>query len=243
MRTCSIDDLGKSYPAIRDRIPSGFTRNSTQTSHWHTACLIDSFLTVRNHHMKRILLAVAGLGAVAFANAGTYTFVPNPANLDNLDHYKYYSWGINWALPQTEVITEATLKIKNIYDWTEEENDHLFTHLLDHPPLGFKTYTDDQGGGDAWAGQGVLIGDFSDPQGGSPRGYDLVYKFSELGVLDKLNQFVQDGRFGFGFDPDCHYFNDGATFTIKTESVPEPVSLVAVGAAVLGIARKRFARK
>ncbi|MBS1724753.1 MAG: PEP-CTERM sorting domain-containing protein [Armatimonadetes bacterium] len=191
----------------------------------------------------RSLFVSAVLSAAAFVHAGTYKFIPNPANLDNLDHYKYYSWGIQWAKPENEVITEAVLEIKNIYDWQVEEGDHLYTHLLDNPPAGFKTYNDDQGGGDNWDGAGPLVGDYQDPQGGSPRGYNLVYRFSELSLLDDLDKFVKDGKFGFGFDPDCHYFNDGASFTVTTESVPEPFSIAAMGAGLIGLARRRFVKK
>lgn len=193
--------------------------------------------------MNRLLITLAALGVVGAAHAGTYTFVPNPANLDNLDHFKYYSWGINWTKPQNEVIVEAVLKIKNIYDWQEEEGDHLYVHLLNNPAAGFTTFQDDEGGGDNWAGQGPVVGTWSDPHGGNPMNFDLVYKFSEVGLVDDLDNFVQNGRFGFGFDPDCHYFNDGASFTITTQAVPEPVSLIAIGAGVLGLARRRFARK
>lgn len=192
--------------------------------------------------MNRLLTIGAALCAVGTANAAVYVFTPNPANLDNLDHYKFYSWGIDWQLPANEVIVEAELKIKNIYDWIEED-DHLYTHLLDNPQLGFQTFTDDQGEGDNWDGDGPLIGVFSDPAGGQATGYNLVYKFSELGLIDDLNLAVADGRFGFGFDPDCHYFNDGAKFKITTAPVPEPASMIAIGVGIVGLSRRRLLRK
>jgi hypothetical protein len=104
------------------------------------------------------IVVVAGLiwvpvGADA---AQTFPFNPDPINLHNLPHAFYYTWGINFNLPQGEVITGATLTFKNIYDWTVEE-DALYIHLLDNPTSGVHAWKDYQGEGDNFNGQGVLI--------------------------------------------------------------------------------------
>lgn len=178
----------------------------------------------------------------ATANANFYSFTPNPSDGGDLDHYTYNSWGIQWSVPQNEVIVDAVLTIRNIWDWTEEE-DVLYTHLLDSPQMGFVSYQDDQGGGDAWAGQGPKIGQWSDPVGGHARNFDLVYRFSDLGLVDDLQAFVQDGKFGIGFDADCHYFNDGIKLKIETKPVPEPASMLAMGSGVLALMRARKLRR
>lgn len=188
---------------------------------------------------SRFLALLGGLTVVGAAQAGTYTFKPTPEDLDDLDHYDYVSWGINFTVPTNEVITEATLTIKNIYDWEAEAGDILYINLLNQPELGVKKFPDDQGGGNAWANAGPLVGTWTDPAGGSPTGFDLVFKMSEVGLLNTFKNFVADGRVGFGFDPDCHYYNDGVKLVVNTAAVPEPATLAGLGIGIAAWIRKR----
>jgi hypothetical protein len=58
-----------------------------------------------------------------------------------------------------------------------------------------------------------------------------------------LETYAMNGIFGFGFDPDCHYNNDGVTLTIETSvPVPEPTVglLVTVGLGLFGRRLKRI---
>lgn len=194
--------------------------------------------------MKNLAL-IAALAAVATANAGTYTFTP-PGNSDlsDLDHYDAYKWGINFNVPTNEVITGATLEIKNIWDWTVEQ-DILYVDLVNlsaanTSQLGVKRFYDNQASGDYFAGQGVRVGTWSDPIGGVNTGFDLKFDFATQGVLDELKTYAADGFFALTFDPDCHYFNDGVKLKITTEAVPEPASMVGLAVAGAALLRKKF---
>lgn len=203
--------------------------------------------------MKNLIVAIIIVLAcsITSAYATTYNFFPSPQDLYELEHQSYYTWGIRWSIPAGEQITEATLTYYNIYDWTTESNDRLFTHLLDNPLNGTRSYTDNEGGGDNFSGQGYLVGNWTDPNGGSPTNFNLTYTFSSLGLLDELTAFLNSpynisnssrANFGFGIDPDCHYYNSNITFSITTRSVvPEPttISLLLLGMFGLGLFNKK----
>jgi hypothetical protein len=193
---------------------------------------------MKKREMRTLLCAIAlGLAAATSANAGLTVFQPTPNDLSDLPHEYYFTWGINLTLAQDEKITAAKLTFTNIWDWTKESGDHLFVHLLDNIKSGSRSYVDNQGGGDNFAGKGALVGDWSDPVGGKSQNFDLVFDFGSLELLGVLKDFALTApgknkvNFGFGIDPDCHYYNDGVTFTMTTETtcpiihIPEPATL------------------
>jgi hypothetical protein len=203
--------------------------------------------------MKKLMLIVAFLITsvltVSAVAVTTYPpFKPSPIDLSDLPHQYFYTWGINFSLPQNEKITGAVLTYYNIYDWTNETGDALYTHLLDNPASGVVAIKDDEGGGDNFSGQGVLVDTWTDTQGGAPRNpkFDLVYNFNAT-LLAKLNEYVgtpngTQANFGFGIDPDCHYYNDKIEFVITTSpTIPAPgaVFLGSIGVAIVGWLRKR----
>lgn len=183
------------------------------------------------------MAAILLMSAVA-ANARDYTFTPNPANLDDLEHGYYYAWMISWTPPAGETIVGAHLSIANINNWTLEPNANwLYTHLIDSTPKhGTKLsssvwrWEDDERGGDNWAGNGKWIATYTD---NSTASENLSYDLGAQGLLDDLNSYAADGSFGFGFDPDCHYYNCGVSLSITTAPVPEPTGIMVLATGML----------
>lgn len=176
-----------------------------------------------------------------------YQFIPSPADLYDLDHYKYYTWGITPNIPAGQQIISATLSIKNINNWQVEE-DKLYIHLLDYATLGVTQFDDNQGGGDnfaTWPGDDILLDTFTDLNDYPGPAQNYVFNFNGSQLASLQSYITNDGRFGFGFDPDCHYWNDGVKFKIKTQTVvPEPAtSLLFVSGMMgaLGLRRKKLA--
>ena len=194
-----------------------------------------------------LVILLLGVSGSAFAVTRVYDpFIPTPSDLYDLEHAKYYSWGISFALPEEEEITKATLYIYRLNNWAWESGDTLFIHLLDNPAVGVTTFNDtDSNNGhppayDNWTGQGVLIAAYHDYNEGVA--VDKTYKLHDIGLVPTLTAYIRNNdRFGFGFDPDCHYYNCGIKFVIETEveykqpPVPEPTGLVALGAGMMSL--------
>lgn len=180
-----------------------------------------------------ILSILLLLGLAATSNANTYTFQPVPADLWDLDHWSYYTWGINWSVPSGEEITGADLFFDDIRNWDNADND-LYIHLLDSASSGVSTGWDGQGGGDNFSGQGILLEWYHNLPISAQ---DITYVFDES-EEDALETYLADGNFGLGIDPDCHYYNSGIElriFTATGHEVPEPATMLLLGAGLLGL--------
>ncbi len=81
--------------------------------------------------------------------------------------------------------------------------------------------------------------------------YDYTYVFAQ----DELNALAtyinNNGDIAFGFDPDCHYYNEGIAFNVFTSpatvvnpsAVPEPASLFLLGSGLIAAAKVRSKRR
>ncbi|MDD5348173.1 MAG: hypothetical protein PHT59_06140 [Candidatus Omnitrophica bacterium] len=183
---------------------------------------------------KTILTAVAVFLCAGFAFAdgdstGTTTtvtgngveFEPIPQDLGGLDHSYYYTWGIDWQLPQNEVITSATLSFLNINN-SGELDDFLYVNLLDSAPWGVTAGYDGAASGNAFEGNGWLLTTYTDADESTPENFSYPFDAAQLSLLS--GAIANDGNFGFGFDPDCHYTNDGVKLALTTRVVPEPLA-------------------
>lgn len=176
----------------------------------------------------------------SFAAADVVSFQPTPADLYDLDHGYYYTWCIRPDAEVAEiVVTGATLFFEDIRNWDNSPND-LWIHLLDTALSGVRRYGDASGGGDAFAGQGVLLEHYRNLPS---RAQDITYIFSNEEVL-ALNLYLQNGDdFALGFDPDCHFYNNGITLVLEYTSVPEPASAGLLAAALPLLRRRRKVEK
>ncbi len=192
--------------------------------------------------MKNVRMVLLGLMLVLFsvslAGAATYTF--KAGDLGDLDHYYAYRWGIDWSVPNNETIVGASLFLNDIRNWDSKSND-LYVDLLPNARVGVKTFYDNQVNSDYFAGWGgtALTHYINLPA----TAQDITYNFTDTN-LSTLMAYAADGNFGFGFDPDCHFYNNGVTFKIETAATPIPAPILLLGTGLIGMAgfRRKFSR-
>jgi len=198
-----------------------------------------NFLPTVFVYLAALLFAIL---PISEAYADIYEFQPTPANLYDLDHTKAYSWGINWNLPVGQTISEAVITFNNINNWDTNKN-ILYVSLLDSASLGVKQFTDNEGGGNYFSKTGFLLGTYSDTNGiGQTDTVSFSVPSTQYSWLTSGSGGGSNGgNFGFGIDPDCHFYNTGITVTIKTHSVPEPSTwlLICLGFVGLMVFRNR----
>jgi hypothetical protein len=206
----------------------------------------------------------------ATVSADTFTFRPpataayqgnGGANQFDLDHHSAYTWRIGGVNLQGQTITSATITFHNISNWDTNPN-MLFVHLLDTASnAGVASFTDASGLPvlssqiqDNFAGSLANSNPLIAPGTGNilltqrsftTTAMTYTYTFTQAQLATLTAFFLNGSDVAFGFDPDCHFWNNGITFSFNTNSTqtPEPATLALLGSGLAGFYLRRQRQK
>ena len=195
--------------------------------------------------INRFLLGITCAAVFACLATGsqaattTMSFQPNPTDLNDLDHHDVYTWRIDNINLSNVSITSATLTFTNIANWDNNSNT-LFAWLLDTANGSGVSTVQDVNSSQAPV---TTIDDYFSHSGLSlvsnstaktklfqksftttPTTWTYTFDATELTALQ--NYINNGNNVAFGFDPDCHFFNDGIKFTMTLTPVPEMASAI-----------------
>ncbi len=218
---------------------------------------------IRSSQITAVLCALfcAFAASSTFAAVSSMSWQPAPVDLHDLDHRMLYTWRIDDINVAPSTITSASITFTNIANWNNSAN-VLHMHLLDTAKgSGVRSFQDDYNNNVTDLTDDFINTRFhNDPNwlvangtadtflkdksfGTTPTTYTYNFSSSELSALQ---QYLANGKdIALGFDPDCHYFNDGITFTLNFTPVPEVANLLPIAlmiAVALGIEIRRRRR-
>ena len=201
-------------------------------------------MIVRTKNLLTIFASIAGVALTGIAQAQTTTYTPNPADLNDLDHHKLYTWRVNNIDLTNKEIVSAKLSFDNIRNWNSEANVlhlHLFDTSVYNNVKGFyddnpnndnvTDLTDDfnntryhhgidaSGAAAPWLIANGTASSFLTDKSFTSTATDWSYDFLANNKATVLTDYLLNGKnIALGFDGDCHYYNDGVTLTIETKS-------------------------
>ena len=213
-------------------------------------------------------VVVIALPAVASADPITFQAPATGANQGsggpnqfNLDHHYAYTWRVGGVNLSGQTITSATITFRNISNW-DRNPDMLFVHLLDTARnAGVSSFQDASltqspvtDINDDFAGTRYLNNPLVAPGTGNTfltqqsftmTATNFVYTFTADQLQILSTYFLNGGDIAFGFDPDCHFWNDGIVFSFTTAptATPEPTTLALLGTGLAGLYYSRKRRK
>lgn len=183
-----------------------------------------------------ILVTLGYFLSLAAALAVPTIYTPSPSDLGDLDHHVLYTWRIDGVTINPASITGASLTFTSIQNWDRNPN-VLHLHLLDTAKYsGVRSFVDDPTGAapvvdftddfintryhgqSNWLVAAGTSDTFLTNQSFTLTPVTWTYTFTAA-QLTALRAYISNGNnFALGFDPDCHFFNNGVQFTLDTRT-------------------------
>jgi len=169
-----------------------------------------------------VLVALATtLPAVAEVISFQYAAAPD---MYDLDHGKWYEWGMSWNRTAYDPasIRSAWLTVSNVYDNTHDPQNVVFAEVLDTPRdgVGVRIGSDNESlhsdyfASSSYPNPHEFLTAFHDTQAGdTPQNWRWDFNATDL---SKLKSYASNnGLFGIGLDPDCHFVNTGIKLNVE----------------------------